>query len=107
MSDYFLKKEGNMPHALLDGPRFVSNHFLDGSLIHHMDILYKVGNAIGTLLKVDTCTFTILRRRYTCIRIEVPLKKQLKNHVFVGSHYQPLHYEGFRYVVWYHRTCMS
>ncbi|XP_019253786.1 PREDICTED: uncharacterized protein LOC109232468 [Nicotiana attenuata] len=56
-------------------------------------ILAKVGNKIGRLLKVDTCTSAALRGRYARICVELPLNKQVKSFVWIGSHKQQILYE--------------
>lgn len=49
-------------------------------------ILSKVGNKIGRLLKVDACTSAVLRGRYAIICVELPLNKQVKPYMWIGSH---------------------
>nr|XP_009759323.1 PREDICTED: uncharacterized protein LOC104211883 [Nicotiana sylvestris] len=56
-------------------------------------ILNKVGNTIGRLLKVDACTSAALRGRYARICVELPLNKQVKSSVWIGSHKQQILYE--------------
>lgn len=57
---------------------------------YDFEILKKVGNKIGQLLKVDTCTTTTTRGRYARIYIEVPLK----THIHIGTHKQVFLCEG-------------
>ncbi|XP_070004053.1 uncharacterized protein [Nicotiana sylvestris] len=96
----FTKKE-NMDKAIHLGSWFINGHFLSISRwkpnfvarneklttsavwirLHQLPmefydgkILEKIGNAIGRLLKIDTCTSTTLRGRYARICVEIPLE---------------------------------
>lgn len=57
-------------------------------------ILERIGNKLGTLLKIDTCTSTTLRGRYARIYIQVPLDEPVKTFVNVDTHRQSMIYEG-------------
>lgn len=108
-----------MNKALHDGLWFVLNHFLSVRRwepkflasntkltytaiwsrlpelpieVYDLSIFQKVGNKIGRLLKVDTCTSSTSRGRYARICIEVPLEKPLQSHVFIGTHRQQILY---------------
>ncbi|XP_019253973.1 PREDICTED: uncharacterized protein LOC109232674 [Nicotiana attenuata] len=123
-SHFFLikfQKEENKLHALQDGPWFISNHFLSvrqwepkfmasetkitysaiwlrlpelPTEFYDLQILKKLGNKIGKLLTVDTCTSTTTRGRYARLCIEVPLDQPFKTHLFISSHKQTILYEG-------------
>ncbi|XP_075099533.1 uncharacterized protein LOC142176302 [Nicotiana tabacum] len=56
-------------------------------------ILAKIGNAIGRLLKIDTCTSTTLRGRYARICVEIPLEIPVQSFLFVGDLKQDILYE--------------
>lgn len=57
-------------------------------------ILQKIGNLIGWLLKINTCTSDTLRGRYIRLCVEVPLEHSVKSHIYIGSHKQPIVYES-------------
>lgn len=106
-SDFFLlkfQKEENMIHALHDGPWFILNHFLyvrrwepkflasEAHLtysaiwiqlpelpteFYDIEILQKLGNKVGKLIKIDACTSAATRGPYAHICVEVPLDKPL------------------------------
>lgn len=61
---------------------------------YELEILNKIGSKLGQLLKVDTCTSSTTRGRYSRICIEVPLEKPPKTHIYIGNHKQILLYEG-------------
>lgn len=44
---------------------------------YDVDILQQVGNKLGKLLKIDTCTSSTTRGRYAQICIEVPIESPL------------------------------
>ncbi|XP_019238807.1 PREDICTED: uncharacterized protein LOC109218863 [Nicotiana attenuata] len=56
-------------------------------------ILQQVGNKIGKLLTVDTCTSSTTRGRYARLCVEVPLEQPLKTHIYIGNHKQIILYE--------------
>lgn len=56
-------------------------------------ILEKIGNTIGRLLKVDTCTSSILRGRYAKLCRELPLEEHIIPFIHIGSHKQHIQYE--------------
>ncbi|KAK4726532.1 hypothetical protein R3W88_031449 [Solanum pinnatisectum] len=111
----------SMSKILHEGPWFVAGQFLSvkrwepnfiphQSTITHIAIwaslpqlptefydkttLEKVGQRLGTLLKIDTCTSATLRGRYARIYIQVPLEEPIKTKVIIGSHKQKVVYEG-------------
>lgn len=61
---------------------------------YDLDILQKLGNKEGKLLKIDACTSITTRGRYDRICVEVPLDKILKTHIYIGTHKQIILYEG-------------
>lgn len=117
-SGFFLSKfqhEENMKKALHDGPWFILNHFLSvqrwepkfiafktqltysaiwirlpelSTEFYDLDILTRVGNKIGKLLKIDPFTPTTSRGRYARICIEVPVEQPLHTHIYIGTHKQ-------------------
>ncbi|XP_009804250.2 uncharacterized protein [Nicotiana sylvestris] len=123
-SDYFIvkfTKEENMNNVLRNGPWFVNGHFLsvikwqpnfvagkaqqtntivwirlpqlpteyyDGAL------LKRIGNSIGTLLKIDACTSSTLRGQYARLCTQVPLEEPVTTCIQIDSHLQQIIYEG-------------
>lgn len=103
-----------MDNALQNGPRFIfgsyqcnagnqisslqlpNKHSLQFGPTEFYDeeILKKVGNTIGGLLKVDACTSAALRGRYARLCVELPLNKPVKTNVWIASHKQQIIYEG-------------
>lgn len=110
-----------MLHALHDGPWFIFNSFLSvkkwepkfvpsqahlsysaiwvrlpelPTEFYEIDILQKVGNKIGTLLKIDACTSATTRERYARLCVQVPLEQPLQQHIYIGTHKQQIEYEG-------------
>lgn len=57
-------------------------------------LLKKVGNTIGTLLKIDTTTLEGKRRQFARLCVHVQFDAPLKRVVHIGQHMQPLIYEG-------------
>ncbi|KAM3360505.1 hypothetical protein P3S68_020217 [Capsicum galapagoense] len=57
------------------------------------NILERIGNHLGTLLRIDTSTSAALRDRYARICIQVPLDVPVKKFVIVGTHRQTVVYE--------------
>lgn len=87
-SDFYpfkFQHEANKNYALYDGPWFILNQ---------LQILQQVGNKIGKILTVDTCTSTTTRGRYARLCVQVPLNQPLKIHVFIGNHKQTILYES-------------
>lgn len=58
------------------------------------NIFERIGNHLGTLLWIDTCTSAALRGRYARICNQVPLHEPIKKDVIVGTHKQRVVYEG-------------
>ncbi|XP_019240946.1 PREDICTED: uncharacterized protein LOC109220933 [Nicotiana attenuata] len=122
--DYYIikfKKRDNMEKAVQQGPWFINGHFLSITKLkpnfvaskerfttmafwirlpqlptefYDGEILRKIGNAIGRLLKVDVCTSTTLKGRYARLCIELPLEIPVQQFLYVGKHEQQIHYEG-------------
>ncbi|KAK4706682.1 hypothetical protein R3W88_033761 [Solanum pinnatisectum] len=59
-------------------------------------ILEKVGEKLGSLLKIDTCTSAALRGRYAHICIQVSLENPVKTRVRIGNHIKKMVYERDR-----------
>ncbi|XP_019235690.1 PREDICTED: uncharacterized protein LOC109216017 [Nicotiana attenuata] len=121
---YFIvkfNKEENLETVLQKGPWFVFGHFLSvqrwepnfvpamakqvltaiwirlpnlPTEFYDLEIVGKVGNTIGRLLKVDACTSAALRGRYARLCIELPLRKPVKSNAWIGNHKQQILYEG-------------
>ncbi|XP_075092262.1 uncharacterized protein LOC142172523 [Nicotiana tabacum] len=115
------RKRDNMEKAIQQGPWFVNGHFLSitkwkpnfvaskerltttavwirlpqlPTEFYDGEILRKINNAIGRLLKVDVCTSTTLRGRYARLCVELPLEIPVQPFLYVGQHKQHIHYEG-------------
>ncbi|XP_028108293.1 uncharacterized protein LOC114307109 [Camellia sinensis] len=69
---------------------------LHGLPIEHYDrsILKRLGNRLGTLLKIDVHTENGDRRRFARLCIQVGLSKPLISKIKVGSFIQKVSYEG-------------
>ncbi|KAK4734727.1 hypothetical protein R3W88_008988 [Solanum pinnatisectum] len=114
-------KPENMQKTLHEGPWFVIGSFLsvrrwepnfvpNETMEYHTaiwmrlpqlptkfydtDILEKIGNRLGGLLKIDSCTSATLRGRYARICIQVPIGKPLQGDVQIRNHTQKVVYEG-------------
>lgn len=61
---------------------------------YHKAILEQVGNRIEKLLKIDICTSSTLGGRYDRICIQVPLEILVATIIIIGTHNQPILYEG-------------
>lgn len=102
-SDYYIvkfTKEENMNNVLNNGPWFVNGHFLSvkkwepnfvaakakqtyaavwvrlpqlPTEYYDGNLLKRIGNSLGTLLKIDACTSSTLRGRYARLCIQVSL----------------------------------
>ncbi|XP_070042938.1 uncharacterized protein [Nicotiana tomentosiformis] len=111
-SDYYLikfNKLENYNKALHDGPWFIGKQFLtvrkweprfvasEASLtysaiwarlpelptkFYDYDILQKIGNKLGELIRIDTCTSSTLRGKYARLCILAPIEKPLKTHYY-------------------------
>lgn len=57
-------------------------------------ILEKIRMKLGKLLKIDSCTSTTLRGKYTRLCIQVPLKVLVTTQVAIDNHKQKIIYEG-------------
>lgn len=64
------------------------SEFYDGQ------ILKKIGNAIGQLLKVDICTQDAKRGQYARLCIQVPLEQSLITAIYISKFHQKIQYEG-------------
>lgn len=105
-------KEENMTKALHAGPWFVFGGFLsitqwepnfvpsESTLTHttiwvkflslptefyDREILEKVGNKLGMLLKIDFYTSSTLRGRYAQIRIQIPINQAVEKSSSLGN----------------------
>ncbi|PHU24593.1 hypothetical protein BC332_09700 [Capsicum chinense] len=57
-------------------------------------LLKKIGNAIGKLLKIDACTSSALRGRYARLCVQIPMEEPVVSSIQIGSHMQHILYEG-------------
>ncbi|XP_070022877.1 uncharacterized protein [Nicotiana sylvestris] len=57
-------------------------------------LLRKIGNSIGSLLKIDGCTGATLRGWYARLCIQVPLEEPVTTQILIGSHLLQIIYEG-------------
>lgn len=57
-------------------------------------ILEKIGNYLGSLLKIDSCTSVTLRGSYARLCIQIPLGHSVKKTVIIGDYTQMVEYEG-------------
>ena len=48
-------------------------------------ILCRIGNHLGTLLKIDFCTIDNIRGRYTLLCIQIDLDSPLTSNVRIGN----------------------
>ncbi|XP_070010907.1 uncharacterized protein [Nicotiana sylvestris] len=122
--DIFIVKfnlKASMNKVLTEGPWFVTCHFLfiqkwepnfvpaESKLaikaiwirlpqlpteFYDKVILEQGGNSVGKLLKIETCTSSTLRGRYARICVQVPLDIPVTTAVTIGTHNQPILYEG-------------
>lgn len=51
---------------------------------YDLDILHKLGQIVGTLLKIDTCMAFTTRGCYAQLCVHVPLDQSLQHHDFTG-----------------------
>nr|XP_009786058.1 PREDICTED: uncharacterized protein LOC104234221 [Nicotiana sylvestris] len=123
--DYYLikfNKQENYNKAFHEGPWFIGNQFFtirkweprfvasEASLtysaiwarlpelpteFYDYEILQKIGNKLGELIRIDACTSSALRGKYVRLCILVPIEKPLKTHIILGKHNQKITYEGF------------
>ncbi|XP_019226389.1 PREDICTED: uncharacterized protein LOC109207843 [Nicotiana attenuata] len=122
--DYYIVKftqEENMRKVLQNGPWFINGHFLSikrwepnfvaahakqtvsvvwihlpqlPTEFYDESLLKKIGNSIGSLLKIDACTSATLRGRYARLCIQVPLEEPVTTRILIGYHLQQIIYEG-------------
>lgn len=61
---------------------------------YDVTVLRQIGQALGTVLRVDMHTSMEARGKYARICIQVNMSKPLITTLQIGQHYQPLAYEG-------------
>lgn len=110
-----------MKNVLKNGPWFVSGHFLSverqepnfvaaeakqtvsaiwvrlphlPTQFYDEALLKRIGNSIGSLLKIDACTSATLRGRYARLCIQVPLEEPVTTRILISSYLQQIIYEG-------------
>nr|XP_025627865.1 uncharacterized protein LOC112720988 [Arachis hypogaea] len=126
--DWVKKDEENYSHALLGGPWKITGHYL---IVQHWRLfflslknqvkkittwicipnlpiglynqcfLWRVGSAIGTILKIDRATSICSRGRFTRICVEIDLSKKLVPQISVLGSTLNIEYEGL------HLICFS
>lgn len=57
-------------------------------------VLEKIRQKLGALLKIDSCSSSTLKGRHASICIQVPLELPVKRSVTIGDHVQEVEYEG-------------
>lgn len=62
------------------------------------EILRKIGNKLGIILKVDAHTNDALRGQYARICVQVCTDNALKTRVYIGHHTQLVIYEGLNMI---------
>lgn len=61
--------------------------------IYDLNILQRIGNQIGTIVKIDSVTMNTTRGRYARLCILAPLSKTLPRDILIGIHLQKVQYE--------------
>lgn len=61
---------------------------------YNVIILQRIGQHIGKLIKVDTCTSVTIWGRYARIFIQIPMGTLVKTLITIGAHTQQLIFEG-------------
>ena len=122
--DFYLIKfslKEDHDNVLIKGPWFIGEHFLSirpwkanfrpkeanitsvavwvrlpRLLIEYYDLeaLKEIGQAIGTVLRIDTYTATEARGRYARLCIQVDIEKPLIYMILIGKFQQSVVYEG-------------
>lgn len=59
------------------------------------EILHKIGEKLGQLIRTNSCTPSALRGKYARLCVVVPIEKLIKTHIVIGKHLQQITYEGF------------
>ncbi|XP_016566943.1 uncharacterized protein LOC107865107 [Capsicum annuum] len=54
----------------------------------------RIGKQISSLLKINTCTYATLRGRFARICVQIPLDTPVCTSILIGTHSQPIYYEG-------------
>lgn len=110
-----------MSKVLIEGPWFVVGHFLSArrwepnfvpaesklsitvawirlpqlpTKFYDRSILEQVGNSVGKLLKIDTCTSSTLRGRYARICVQVQIEISITTNTTIVTQNQTIVYEG-------------
>ncbi|PHU05704.1 hypothetical protein BC332_26526 [Capsicum chinense] len=83
-------KEEKKTTALHGGPRLPQLP----TELYDWQILEKIGNHLGSLLRTDSCTSSTLRGRYARICIQIPLGEPVKKAITIGDYMQLVEYEG-------------
>ncbi|XP_019232367.1 PREDICTED: uncharacterized protein LOC109213071 [Nicotiana attenuata] len=121
--DYYsikFTKEENYNKALHEGPWFIGNQFLTvrkweprfvaskaaltysaiwarlpelPTEFYDYEILQKIGQKLGQLIRIDASTKSALRGKYARLCVMVPIEQPLKTFIVIVKHIQ--HYEGF------------
>nr|KYP70239.1 Putative ribonuclease H protein At1g65750 family [Cajanus cajan] len=130
-NDYFLvqfKEEEDYRHALYEGPWKIADHYIVVQRwrpfftvtatkvrkiaawiripglpieLYHDRFLWRVGNKLGTMLKIDKLTSIHSRGKFARICVEINLNKKLVSKIDIMGHVLKLEYEGL------HSICFS
>ncbi|KAK4732147.1 hypothetical protein R3W88_025135 [Solanum pinnatisectum] len=89
-----LTRPENFEKILHKGPWFIGSQLPElPTEFYDLSILQKIGNEVGSVLKVDRVTKNTTRGRYARLCILAPLTKPLPTEVLIGTHLQKIHYE--------------
>ncbi|XP_047256012.1 uncharacterized protein LOC124888767 [Capsicum annuum] len=66
---------------------------LPTELYDHL-ILEKIGNHLGSLLKIDSCTSSTLQGRYARLCVQIPLGYPIKKTIAIGEYIEIVEYKG-------------
>lgn len=62
------------------------------------EILQKIGNTIGQLLRLDICTQNARRGQYARLCLPVPIDQPLITEIYIGDFHQRITYEGIPFL---------
>ena len=74
--------------------------------VYNTAILRRIGNQLGTLLKIDACTIDNIKGRYARFCIQIDLDSPLTSKVRIGSLLQSVQYEGVS-AIYFEYGCMG
>lgn len=53
-------------------------------------LLRRIGNSIGTFVKIDACTSATLRGRYARLCVQIPMEESVTTSIQIGGHKQDI-----------------